>query len=105
MISYLKKKADRFQSSVAVCLTYVCCSVGEDQVELLGGGGVGGEVSGIDATYIQRYAVQMKIPINDDVLYRRGDVDGDGEVTTIDATFIQRFEVRIKTPYPIGEQI
>ena len=59
----------------------------------------------IDATYIQRYGVNMKIPVSEDELLRRGDVDGDGEVTVIDATFIQRYEVKMQTPYPIGEPI
>ena len=64
-----------------------------------------GEVTVIDATFIQRYEANMKIPISEDVLLKCGDVDGDGEVTVIDATFIQRYEARIKTPYPIGEPI
>lgn len=64
-----------------------------------------GEATVIDATYIQRYNVNMQIPITEETLKKCGDVDGDGEVSVIDATFIQRFEAKIPTPYPIGEPI
>lgn len=64
-----------------------------------------GEVTIIDATFIQRYNVNMEIPISEETLRKCGDVDGDGEVSVIDATFIQRFEAKIPTPYPIGEAI
>lgn len=64
-----------------------------------------GEVSVIDATYIQRFSIQLQISIKEDVLIKYGDVDGDGEVTVVDATFIQRYDSKIPIPYPVGEPI
>ena len=64
-----------------------------------------GNASVIDATFIQRYNVNMQIPITEEVMLLCGDVDGDGEVTVIDATFILRYEVMMNTSYPIGEPI
>lgn len=64
-----------------------------------------GEATIIDATYIQRYNVNMQIPISEETLKKCGDVDNDGEVSVIDATFIQRYDSKIMTPYSIGEPI
>ena len=74
-------------------------------VNILGDVDGDGEATIIDATYIQRYNVNMQIPITEETLKKCGDVDGDGEVSVIDATFIQRFEARIPTPYLVGEPI
>ena len=64
-----------------------------------------GDVSIIDATYIQRYEVNITIPVSDEDILLRGDVDGDGEVTIIDATMIKRYDIGISVAYPIGEPI
>ena len=61
-------------------------------------------VESIDATWIQRYSVQMELPIPEENMVQ-GDVDGDGETKIYDVTFIQRYVVDIPTPYPIGEFI
>ena len=63
-----------------------------------------GAVESIDATWIQRYSVQMELPIPEENM-AQGDVDGDGETNIYDVTFIQRYVVDIPTPYPIGEFI
>lgn len=50
-----------------------------------------GEVNVIDATYVQRYDVNI---IGENGLYKPlADVDGDSEVSVIDATLIQRYDV------------
>ncbi|WP_407384311.1 RICIN domain-containing protein [Ruminococcus sp.] len=76
-----------------------------DPDELLGDVDVDGEVSIVDATYIQRYNVQLNITIKEKTLLKCGDIDGDGEVSVVDATFIQRYDTMIETPYPIGKPI
>ncbi len=63
-----------------------------------------GAVESIDATWIQRYSVQMELPIPEENMVQ-GDVDGDGETNIYDVTFIQRYVVDIPTPFPIGEFI
>ena len=63
-----------------------------------------GAVESIDATWIQRYSVQMELPIPEENMVQ-GDVDGDGETNIYDVTFIQRYVVDLPTPYPIGEFI
>ena len=62
-----------------------------------------GEVTIVDATYIQRKLASIPIPFefNNTV----ADVDKDGEVTIIDATFIQRFLANLLAPDGIGEPI
>ena len=50
-----------------------------------------GEVTIIDATYIQRYCVKIPIPIPEEYVMR-GDINRDGELNVIDATWIQRLE-------------
>ena len=61
-------------------------------------------VESIDATWIQRYSVQMELPIPEENMVQ-GDVDGDGETNVYDATFIQRYVVNIPTPYDSGKLI
>ena len=51
-----------------------------------------GVVESIDATWIQRYSVQMELPIPEENMVQ-GDVDGDGETNVYDVTFIQRYVV------------
>ena len=63
-----------------------------------------GAVESIDATWIQRYSIQMELPIPEENM-DQGDVDGDGETNIYDVTFIQRYVVDIPTPYPIGKFI
>ena len=63
-----------------------------------------GVVESIDATWIQRYSVQMELPIPEENMVQ-GDVDGDGETNVYDVTFIQRYVVDILTPYDIGKFI
>ena len=59
-----------------------------------------GEVTVFDATYIQRFAVNMSVTNFNEAA---GDVDGDGEVTAFDATYILRYAAGMKVSYPIGE--
>lgn len=68
---------------------------------ILGDADGDGEVTSIDATYIQRWLAHMDVPESFDEY--AADVDGDGEVTSIDATYIQRWLAYINVPYPIGE--
>ena len=63
-----------------------------------------GAVESIDATWIQRYSIQMELPIPEENMVQ-GDVDGDGETNIYDVTFIQRYVVDIPTPYDIGKFI
>lgn len=62
-----------------------------------------GEVSVIDATYIQRSLAGITIPFEIDKAI--GDVDGDGDVTITDATYIQRFLANLSAPEGIGKPI
>ena len=60
-----------------------------------------GEVTILDATFIQRYLAGIPIPfeLNEAI----ADVDGDGEVTIIDATYIQRWLASLNAPKGIGQ--
>lgn len=59
----------------------------------------GGEVTIIDATYIQRKLVGLPVKaINKDA----ADTDGDGEVAILDATYIQRYIAGLSAPAGIG---
>ena len=62
-----------------------------------------GEVTSIDATYIQRLLADMAVP--DSFNETAADVDGDDEVSVLDATLIQRWLADFNTPYNIGEPI
>jgi hypothetical protein len=62
-----------------------------------------GEVSIIDATYIQRELVG--IPVPSDFNEAAADVDGDEEVSILDATYIKRYLAGISVPYAIGETV
>lgn len=64
-----------------------------------------GSATVLDATYIQRYTVEMPVPISEEIMLLCGDVDRDSFVGILDATLIQRYDISISTPYPIGEPI
>ena len=62
-----------------------------------------GEVTIIDATFIQRHLASLAIPFK--MNEATADTDGDGEITIIDATFIQRYLASLAVPYDIGNPI
>ena len=61
------------------------------------------EVNVIDATFLQRYCINVPIVHVDTVM--QGDVDFDGVVSIVDATYIQRSDLRVGTPYNIGDKL
>ena len=67
---------------------------------ILGDADGDGEVTSIDAAFIQRDLALMDMP--ESYNQAAGDVDGDGEVTSIDVTFIQRWLALMEVPFPIG---
>lgn len=75
----------------------------EVSAKILGDVDGDGEVTVIDATYIQRYEAGFNIPIDVAALLLAGDIDGDGEVGVIDATYILRYDAGFNIPYTIGE--
>ena len=70
---------------------------------ILGDADGDGNVTVIDATWIQRYLADMKVPnaFNE----AAADADSDGDVSIIDATWIQRWLAEMTIPYPIGKTI
>ena len=58
-----------------------------------------GDVTILDATFIQRYAAGISLPKQLNEL--NADVDGDGSVTILDATLIQRFNAGIISKFPV----
>ncbi len=70
---------------------------------LLGDANGDGDVDIIDATWIQRYEVD--IVSEDDIVLKAADVDGDGEANVIDATLLMRWNVGINVIYPIGKPV
>ena len=70
---------------------------------LLGDADGDGEVTVLDATYIQRALVGISLPnpIND----KAADVDRDEDMSVLDATIIQRWLVGIKVPCVVGEWV
>ena len=70
---------------------------------ILGDADGDGNVTVIDATWIQRYLANMKVPnaFNE----AAADADADGDVSIIDATWIQRWLAEMTIPYPIGKTI
>jgi len=70
---------------------------------ILGDADGDGEVTILDATYIQRALVDIQLPASFNEA--AADVDGDGEMTILDATYIQRYLVDIPVSYAIGETV
>ena len=68
---------------------------------LLGDADGDGEVTILDATWIQRVLVGIDAPA--DFNEAAADVDGDGEMTILDVTYIQRYLVGVAVPYAIEE--
>lgn len=68
---------------------------------LLGDADGDGEVTILDATWIQRVLVGIGAPA--DFNESAADVDGDGEMTILDVTYIQRYLVGVAVPYAIEE--
>lgn len=58
-----------------------------------------GDVTILDATFIQRYAAGISLPTPLNEL--NADVDDDGSVTILDATLIQRFNAGIIKKFPV----
>ena len=58
-----------------------------------------GDVTILDATFIQRFVAGISLPKPLNEL--NADVDGDGSVTIIDATLIQRFKAGIIDKFPV----
>ena len=73
----------------------------EENTELLGDTDGDGKITIIDATYIQRYLVHLKVL---SFYAELADVNGDG-IDITDATYIQRKISEIEIPYPVGEPI
>ena len=75
----------------------------EDAKSLLGDVDSDGEVTIIDATFIQREIAGIPIPfiLNESI----ADTDGDGEISIVDASFIQRRLAGLKTNENIGRPI
>lgn len=70
---------------------------------LLGDADGDGEVTIIDATYIQRWLVRLSLP---SALDESGaDTNGDGVVKITDVTYLQRWLVGIEIPYPVNSLI
>ena len=61
-----------------------------------------GEVTIIDATYIQRVLADLPVAV---YIAEAADTDGDGEVAIIDATYIQRHIAGLSAPEGIGKPI
>ncbi len=65
-----------------------------------------GDVTVVDATFIQRYATFVDVPgVSDPKMRIVADVDGDGDVTPVDATLVMRYATLVPVPYKIGEII
>lgn len=61
-----------------------------------------GNVSILDATYIQRYLASLPNPFFEAT---RADVDGDDSITILDATHIQRWLASLPCPHGIGKPL
>ena len=80
---------------------YAYCYCEETEKRLLGDSD--GEVTIIDATYIQRHLASIPIPfVLNEVI---ADTDEDGSVTILDATFIQRWLASLPSNENIGKPI
>ena len=61
-----------------------------------------GEVTSLDATYIQRQMAFMDVKTFNETA---ADIDGDGEITSLDVTYIQRYLAFMDVKYPIDQPI
>ena len=43
--------------------------------------------------------------VDEAIMIRNGDVDGDGRLTVKDATYIQRYLAKLSVPYPINQYV
>ena len=70
---------------------------------LLGDADGDGDISILDATFIQRYLADfdLTVPFNENA----ADVDGDDDISILDAAFIQRFLVDMDVDYPINQYV
>ena len=75
----------------------------DDGIRLLGDVDGDGEVTILDATFIQRWLTNIPIPFEFDQTV--ADSDGDGEVIVIDATLIQRWLANLPSNDNIGKPI
>ncbi|MBK6087125.1 leucine-rich repeat protein [Ruminococcus difficilis] len=75
----------------------------EAPVAILGDVDGDGNVSTIDATFMQRYLASVAYPAYCN--FAHGDVDGDGTITILDVTYIMRYLAGIDVPYPVNEPI
>ena len=103
----MKKKIISLLLSVALVLCAVSLPITFSATEstgyILGDADGDGEVTVIDATWIQRSLAQMAV--SPSYNEKAADVDGDGEVTIIDATWIQRYLALMTVPYAIDELV
>lgn len=82
---------------------YVTAELPDEEPYILGDVDNDSEVNVIDATFLQRYCINVPIVHVDTVM--QGDVDFDGVVSIVDATYIQRSDLRVGTPYNIGDKL
>lgn len=96
-IYYLYGSYDDNNSFWNLCLLPESSGVYESPYEelILGDVDGDGEVTIIDATWIQRKLVNMSVPVFNE---NAADVDGDGVVTIIDATWIRRYLASMPSP-------
>ena len=95
------KKISGHIGDTGIAVIYGEMSTGEEYI--VGDADGDGEVSILDATWIQRVLIGIGAPA--DFNEAAADVDGDGEMTIIDATYIQRYLVGIDVPYAVGETV
>lgn len=64
-----------------------------------------GEVSVLDAAFIQRKVCDIPLAVDPEHFLKTADVDGNNSIDITDAAMIQRYESELPTPYKIGEPI
>ena len=69
---------------------------------LIGDADGDGQVTIVDATWIQRYLASFTLDFFDEAA---ADVDGDGDVSIIDATWIQRYLAEMPVKFPIDQYV
>ena len=73
-----------------------------DSYVLLGDVDGDGQVTIVDATWIQRYLAFFTLDFFDEAA---ADVDGDGDVSILDATWIQRYLAEMPVKFPIDQYV